>query len=85
MSLVTHLDELRRHAHAVPRAPHASFQHVRDAQLAANLLDAFARGFVLHGGSPGDDTQSLGVQPAELRDQLLRQTVTQVLLLLVPT
>ena len=80
--LVADLNQLCADAHAIRCAPNAPFEHVRNAQLAANLLDRFLRRFVRHRRRSRDDAEPLRIQPPQLRDHLFGQAVAERIVLL---
>ncbi|KEI30270.1 hypothetical protein AR463_08680 [Ralstonia solanacearum] len=65
-------DELRRNPYPISGTPDASFEHVGNAEVLADLMNRLGRGFVAHRGSPRDHTQALRTEPGKLGDHVLR-------------
>ena len=80
VGLVVDLDELSGDAHALTGAAEAALQDVVRPQLPAESVDVPVGALVFPGGASRGDPQPIGFQPAELRDHLLRQPVTQIFL-----
>ena len=80
MALVARLDELCVNSNPVPFATNTSFQKKIRIGLAPDLGGILMRTLILHGSGAGDHAKALRVQPAELRDHLLRHTVSNVFL-----
>ena len=83
MGLVADLNELRGDAHAAAGAADAPFQYVRDAELAADLLDGLVGRLVRHRRRARDDAEPGRVQAPELRDHLLGEPVAERVVLSV--
>ena len=74
-------DQLRGHAQAIARLPHAALQNVRDAQRIANTADVFILALESEGRGPRRH-----LQPRQFRqcvDDLLGEPVAEVLVVLV--
>jgi hypothetical protein len=61
-------------------APHAAFEKIGGAQLAADLGGVTAAPFERHDRSPSDDGEPSGPQAAQARDELLGETVGEKVL-----
>src|SRR6267378_1183049 len=80
MTLVLHLKELNSHAQMIPAPSKAVLQHILNRKVASNLVQALVTVLVSHHGGSRDDSQLFWVQPRQLCNHLLRQTVRKVLL-----
>lgn len=80
MRLIVRSDELSGNPHPFLRAAHAAFQEVRNAELLRDLRGVLAGTLVLHGRGACDHAEVSGVEAAELCDQLLRESVGNVVL-----
>src|SRR4029077_8913206 len=81
MGLVAYFDQLAGNTQALAIAADASLQHTIDVHLSCDFSNGFLRAFVLDCRSSRDYAQSLGIQPAEVRDHLVRQAVGKVFLI----
>jgi hypothetical protein len=73
------VNQLRRDADPVRRFPHAAFEHITYAQLAAHLLYVDGATFVSEGRVPGDDEEP--THPRQRRDDVIHDPVGEILLL----
>ena len=69
-----------RHQHPVVPALQASVDDVLDAQVARDPIHRRPRAFVVHRRGARHHTQKLWIQPAQLRDGLLRQPINRGIL-----
>ena len=72
------IDHLGGHAHAVARLAHAAFEHIADAELAADLLHVDGAVLVNQGGVSRDDEQPLDARKA--RDDVVDHPVGEIVL-----
>ena len=73
------IDQLGGDANAVAPPPHAAFQHIAHAELAADLADIGRLALVLEAGIAGDHEQL--AEPRQLRDDVFDDAVGEILLL----
>jgi len=82
-TLVARLNEPRGHPNAVRAPSDAPLEDVRHSQLPGDDVDADIRVLVLHRRRSRDHPEQLRVQPGQLRDHFVGETVAEVLLFLV--
>jgi hypothetical protein len=75
------VDQLGGHPDTLAAAPHAAFDHVAHAELAADLRDVDRRAAKHEGGVAGDDEQQ--AEARQLGDDVLGDAVGEVVLLRV--
>src|SRR6266478_6886885 len=80
VTLVFHLNQLGGDSHSVRFAPHTAFEDVLDLKFTSDLVHWLLTVLVVHDGSAGDHTQVSGIKISQLRDHLLREAVTEVVL-----
>src|SRR5882724_2771893 len=80
VTLVFCLNKLGGDSHSIRFAPHTALQDVLDLKFTADLVHWLPAVLVLHDGSAGDHTQVIWIKIAQLRDHLLREAVTEVVL-----
>src|SRR5262249_44853842 len=73
------IDQLDRDADSLVDLPHTALDHVAHPQLPSHLGDAYRTALVDEGRVARDDRQSVNLR--EVRDQVLGQSVGEVLLL----
>src|SRR5262249_8838645 len=83
LALVANVNQVRRHAHAIALAARAAADQIVDTELAADFVGALLGPLVSHGRLPSDDPETFRIEPAEMDDHLLGDTVAQILLLWV--
>src|SRR6266496_1654693 len=80
VTLVFHLNKLGSDSHPVRFASHTALQDVLDLKFTADLVHWLPAVFVLHDGSARDHSQVIRIKISQLRDHLLREAVTEVVL-----
>ena len=83
LRLITRLDELHRDPDSAACATHAALDDIVDPEFAADLLNAFWRGFVPHRRSARDHARLLGIDSSQLTNHFFSQTIGQVILILL--
>src|SRR5216684_3252512 len=84
MSLVADADQLSGYAYAASVAPHRAFDDVINPQFPTDLPDPLGSALVLHRRGACDDAEPLWRQAAELGDDIVGETVGEILLFRVP-
>src|SRR5262249_15797457 len=64
-----------------PLASHACLQDITYSQLPPDLVNTFGASLVLHRRSSCDHSEPLRKQPPQLINHLVRETVTEIILL----
>ena len=73
------VDQLCGDAERVPRAAHAPFEHIPDAELPADVAHPLGRALELHGRGPRDEPERADAR--EVGDELLGEPLGEILVL----
>ena len=79
-TLRSHVDQLGRDSHAIVDSSEAGLEQIHDPELTPDLVGALRRALVVHRRRACDDSKARGLSTAQVRDHLLRQPVTQIIL-----
>src|SRR5215510_3363534 len=81
MRLSFQLHELGCYAHSVTGTSHSTLEDVVNSQFRFDLSWRFVAGLVVHRRGKSNDAQPSGLQPGELSNHLLGESVTEIVLL----